>query len=91
METPSAPTKIQAPKGIYFEAARQRWRVRLYKQGEVIHLSYHRSIEDAMEGWLSAKVRQQHAVRRRFIPRTNDLSGLLQTLAQSLAPQYIFI
>jgi hypothetical protein len=85
-----ASTTSRLPRGIFFETERQRWRVRLYKTGEVIHLSYHRSIEDAMEGWIVAKTRQQHAVRRHFTPRTHTISGLLQTLANSLHPQYTF-
>jgi hypothetical protein len=78
------------PKGIFFETARQRWRVRLYKQGDVVHLSYHRSIEDALENWLVAKTIQQHAVRRTFVPSTNTMYGLLHTLSNDLHPHFSF-
>lgn len=78
------------PKGIYFEDDRQRWRVRLYKEGAVVHLSYHRSLEDAMEGWLVAKTRQRHSHRQHVTPETTTMHGLLRTLSAALRPQYAF-
>lgn len=35
------------PKGIWFEAKRQRYRVRVYRRSRVIHRSYHKSLDEA--------------------------------------------
>jgi|LWDU01.1.fsa_nt_gi hypothetical protein len=35
-------------RGIWYEETRKRYRVRLYKKGEVIHLSYHAKYEQAL-------------------------------------------
>ncbi len=43
------------PKGIYFEPLRNRYRVRLYKAGRIIHRSYHKDLEAAEEAYGSAK------------------------------------
>ena len=36
------------PPGIFFEKARQRFRVRLYRQEVVVWRSYHRTLDDAL-------------------------------------------
>ncbi len=42
-------------KGIYFETARNRWRVRLYRGNLICHLSYHDTQEDAERAYEDAK------------------------------------
>jgi hypothetical protein len=86
-ETPT----LRLPKGVFFEEERQRWRVRLYKEADVMHLSYHRTLEDALETWLVAKARQKHSRRQHIIPETHTMRGLLRTLAASLHPRYILM
>ena len=36
------------PRGIYYEAARKRYRVRVYKFSKVTHRSYHRDLPTAL-------------------------------------------
>jgi len=43
------------PKGIWYEKARNRWRVKLCYDGELIHRSYHKEYEAAVEAWQGAK------------------------------------
>lgn len=42
-------------KGIWYEAPRKRWRVKLSFRGEIFTRSYHASFEDAYAAWLDAK------------------------------------
>ena len=42
-------------KGLYFDEARQKWRLRLYKNGAVWHLSYHATKEDAVNMYMTLK------------------------------------
>jgi hypothetical protein len=51
--------------GVYYEEARGRWRVRLYKDGKVIHRSYHPTEEEAWNTWINAKRTQ---AQTRFEP-----------------------
>jgi hypothetical protein len=76
------------PKGIFFEAARQRWRVRVYKQGLVIYLSYHKTLEDALTGWYIAKTRQRFAIRRKSTHHTDSIHNLLHSIQDSLRPEF---
>lgn len=49
------PDKMNPPRGLWYEAKRNRWRVRLYKQRHLCHLSYHSSYADAVETLHQAK------------------------------------
>lgn len=42
-------------RGIWFEAARNRYRVRLYRRGRIVHLSYHADAESAAKAYEEAK------------------------------------
>lgn len=53
-------------KGIYYEADRNRWRVRLYQGNLICHLSYHDTKEDAEMAYATAK--QTQAIRPRTPP-----------------------
>lgn len=47
-------------KGIYYEANRNRWRVRLYQGNLICHLSYHDTKEDAEMAYATAKQTQAY-------------------------------
>lgn len=53
-ELPTEPTPT-LPKGIWYDAPRKRWRVRLYEGKEIRHLSYHRSLDEAIQAYNVAK------------------------------------
>lgn len=42
-------------RGIFYEAAKDRYRVRLYLHGEVIWRTYHATWLDALEAWKEAQ------------------------------------
>ena len=48
-------TRIVVPKGVWFEANRNRWRVKLFCEGQLFHRSYHRSYSNALAAWQQAK------------------------------------
>jgi len=41
--------------GIWHEVGRNRWRVKLCKDGEIYHRSYHHSYQSALKAWTQAK------------------------------------
>lgn len=46
---------MEARPGIWFEAPRNRWRVKLCRDGEIYHRSYHYNYTEALEAWTLAK------------------------------------
>lgn len=54
-----------AEKGIWFEAKRNRWRVKLFSDGVLVHRSYHHSYEAAHSTWKAEKlkIRQSQRIR----------------------------
>lgn len=38
---------MNLPKGLWYEKARNRYRVRIYRNKTIVHLSYHKEREDA--------------------------------------------
>jgi len=60
------------PRGVYYEARRKRYRVRLYKGNRVVHRSYHKTAEDAVQTWTKARGTQQTVVVPR--PEHYDLA-----------------
>lgn len=46
---------MESYPGIWHEAPRNRWRVKLCKDGEIYHRSYHHSFAEALETWVLAK------------------------------------
>lgn len=46
---------MEIPRGITYERGRDRWRVKLVKQGVLLHRSYHKEYEAAYEAWLGVK------------------------------------
>ena len=43
------------PKGIYHEVKRSRYRVRLYQGKQIIHCSYHKTLDDALNTYQAIK------------------------------------
>lgn len=54
----ASPEQAALPKGVFFENARRRYRVRLYKYGRVFWRSYHHTLHGAMEALGAAKTVQ---------------------------------
>lgn len=76
-------------RGLYFCKRRKRWRVRLYDGHQhVIHLSYHKTREEALDTWLSAAAaRQLQRSKETGVqqpPPTNN-QGLIAFLRNGLA------
>jgi hypothetical protein len=46
---------MEALPGIWHEIPRNRWRVKLCKDGEVYHRSYHHTFDEALKAWTLAK------------------------------------
>jgi len=74
---------IQATKkGIWYEKKRDRYRVRLYRDGELLERSYHRSYEAALAAWERAQsaskpnLEKQEAALRRFLYPPKTYSGI---------------
>lgn len=53
------PDGVKLPRGVIYDPARQRYRVRLYRFHRVIWLSYARSVEEALTDFDNAKVEQK--------------------------------
>lgn len=53
--------KDELPKGVYYDAKRNsnRYRVRLYVNQQVIHLSYHQTKESALAAYERAKAMRE--------------------------------
>lgn len=47
------------PRGIWFEPERQRYRVRMYRRSQVVWLSYHFTLEEALNAHVQACAFQQ--------------------------------
>jgi hypothetical protein len=39
---------MNMPRGLFFDPKRDRYRVRLYRGHAVVHLSYHKNLDDAL-------------------------------------------
>jgi hypothetical protein len=71
--------------GVYYEEARNRWRVRLYKDGRVIHRSYHPTEEEAWTTWINAKRKQAETkIGPPKIVEKPTISNLLDALLQPI-------
>ena len=52
----------QLPLGIWYESSRNRYRVRLYRNREVTHLSYHKTQKDAELTLKSLKTNSENTI-----------------------------
>lgn len=68
---------LSMPVGIYFDKQRTRWRVRLYKQREVVHLSYHPNYQLAHETWKLAVIDRESYEPRELTPIPATLTGII--------------
>jgi hypothetical protein len=79
MTTKPATEKISLPVGVWHEKNRNRYRIRLYAQRMVVHLSYHDTLEEALETYPAALAAQREALTH--IPkRINTLSERITAL-----------
>mgnify|MGYP003625943449 CR=1 FL=1 len=46
---------VTPPRGVWYEEARNRWRVQVYFDGALVEKSYHRSYESAIQAHAAAK------------------------------------
>ena len=65
------------PVGIYFDRQRNRWRVRLYKQRDVVHLSYHPTYKLAVDAWTVAIEERKFYEPRDLTPLPPTLTGII--------------
>lgn len=75
--------KSSIPKGVYYEVKKDRWRVRLYKEGAVIYLGYFKSYEEAIDAWIIAKDIQEKATPQKTDSielNTDSTNGLITSL-----------
>ena len=80
-----AKNKTKLPKGIYYERSKHRWRVRLYKAGTVVHLSYYKSFPEALENYQKAKDIQRESKQKKLEQMTlstYDTPSLINTLSK---------
>jgi len=71
------------PKGIYFEKAKKRWRVRLYKNGVVIFRAYFKDFNQAYEAYNIGNTEQRLSVikpKNSLNISTRDTTSLLQAI-----------
>ena len=76
--------KSEIPKGIYYEAAKKRWRVRLYKSGSVIFLGYFKSFHSSIAAYQEAKEVQRNATSKKLEEldlKTTNTEELITTLS----------
>ena len=75
--------KSAIPKGIYYEAAKNRWRVRLYKSGTVVYLGYFKRLAHAYAAYEQAKEIQRNATSKKLEQldlKTENTEDLITTL-----------
>ena len=70
--------RSETTTGIYYDRQRNRWRVRLYKQREVVHLSYHPNYQAAYTTWELALKERDHYHPRELIPIPPTYYGLIE-------------
>lgn len=71
------------PKGIYYEPAKDRWRVRLYKSGTVVFLNYYKNFNDAYAAYRKAKTLQAESTPTHIENmnlKTNSTPDLINSL-----------
>jgi len=52
------------PPGLWYDAKRHRYRVRVYRRARIIHLSYHHDLEAALHALDRARALQDFIKRR---------------------------
>lgn len=73
--------------GLWYEAARKRWRVRLYKKRHLYHLSYHSDYHEALSALYDARRNRPKAplVQEPFANKPPTTRNLITGLRQSLS------
>lgn len=72
--------------GLWYEAARKRWRVRLYKNRHLYHLSYHADYHEALNTLHDARRKRPKAIMNTapFADKPPTTRNLITGLRQSL-------
>lgn len=68
--------------GIWFEEERSRWRVRLYKERKVVHLSYHPTFEEAEQVADKARQKRDELLPQPEIRFASNVGDILNTLRE---------
>lgn len=66
-------TAEKPPRGIWYEAERRRWRVRVYRRNRIVFCNYARSFPAALTMWRAAK---EHQNKIRKSPESLVTQGL---------------
>lgn len=72
------------PKGIIYDEVRNRYRVRINKNKQTIHLSYHKNLDSAL---ISLEKAQNIKVIK-FAPLSTE--GMYQTIRRFYTSDYLF-
>ena len=73
--------ELNLPPGVWYEATRKRYRVRLYKEGEVFHLSYHGDVDEALEAWEDVVTKRDDPIEN---PDQSDMDDQIKGLCSGL-------
>jgi hypothetical protein len=71
------------PPGIWYETAKDRWRVRLYKNNVVVFRSYFKTFEEALAAYYDAKGIQKNTIVTNIEDvrlEANDINSMLNVL-----------
>jgi hypothetical protein len=83
MNTKPSTEDASLPVGIWKEPDRRRYRIRLYARRVVVHLSYHKTLHDALTAYPDALKAQQDAYNRNT-PRAISIRERIAQLKTSL-------
>jgi hypothetical protein len=83
MTTEPSTENAPLPVGVWHEKNRGRYRIRLYAQRMVVHLSYHDTLQEALDAYPAARAVQREAMN--YMPqRANTVSERMALLRNSL-------
>ena len=69
--------------GLWYDAPRRRWRVRIYRKGLMRHLSYHNAYEDALRAHQRALSCPVSDKTKPANPNATDTKSLIHRLRQA--------
>jgi hypothetical protein len=68
------------PKGIWYETSRSRWRVKIVRNRELIHRSYHHDYDEALRVW--TRIQEETRISCRPLISSEPTSLIDQFLRQ---------
>lgn len=72
----------EIPQGIWYEKARDRWRVKLVQDKVLLHRKYYKTYEEALEVWKAVK--KEHRIRPNLVIPIKEASLINRFLCQPL-------